>query len=63
MTRSRNEEVVWFDISVNPAKGMRFFNTEDHFRDVELRDRFREYVITDEKAKEVAPRHVVHDKI
>ena len=38
MTRGTDEEVVWFDISVNPFQLVSFLNTENHLGDVPSRD-------------------------
>lgn len=58
-----DEEVVWFDISVDASKSMGLFDAKYHLSDVESSSRLGQDVFANQKTKKVAPRHVVHEEV
>jgi hypothetical protein len=48
---------------MNPLERVGFFDTENHFSNVPLRNRLSEYVIADQQTKKISARHVVHDEV
>lgn len=47
---SRNQEVVGFDVAMNPFQSMSFLDTQDHLSDVPSGNGFRKNVIANKEA-------------
>lgn len=63
MARGRDEEIVWFDISVDAFQGMGFLDADDHLSNVKTRHCLVQDVFSDQETQKVTTRHIFHHEI